>query len=72
MDQSSRNQSLHAGYAELESDPAEHRRKRRERDEKRKRSLDERLELGLEETFPGSDPVAVAQPPSSPYDKPRR
>jgi len=32
-----------------------------------KRRLDEALEEGLEETFPGSDPVSVTQPaPSKP------
>jgi hypothetical protein len=71
MDESNRNRSLQAGYAEFERDSAKHQRKRRERNEKRKRSLDDRLERGLEETFPGSDPVAVTQPPASPYDKPR-
>jgi hypothetical protein len=30
-----------------------------------KRRLDEALEEGLEETFPGSDPVNVTQPPPS-------
>jgi hypothetical protein len=33
-----------------------------------KRRLDEALEEGLEETFPGSDPVNVAQPPPSKDD----
>ena len=33
-----------------------------------KRRLDEALEEGLEETFPGSDPVNVTQPPSSKAD----
>ncbi len=42
--------------------------KRREQDRRRER-LDDALERGLEETFPGSDPVSVTQPPSSPYDK---
>lgn len=32
---------------------------------KEKRDLDEALEEGLEETFPGSDPVNVTQPPPS-------
>jgi hypothetical protein len=27
-----------------------------------RKALDEALELGLEETFPGSDPVSVIQP----------
>jgi hypothetical protein len=31
--------------------------------------LDDALEQGLEDTFPGSDPVSVTQPPASVYDK---
>ena len=37
--------------------------------ETRKRFLDVALEQGLEDTFPGSDPVAVTQPPPSRRDK---
>jgi len=48
--------------------PAERRRKLEER---RKEELDDTLDLGLEDTFPGSDPVAVIQPPSSAHDKRR-
>jgi hypothetical protein len=44
-------------------------RRRREQDASHKKKLDEALELGLEDTFPGSDPVSVTQPPPSPYDK---
>jgi hypothetical protein len=33
-----------------------------------KRRLDEALEEGLQETFPGSDPVNVIQPPPSKAD----
>jgi hypothetical protein len=33
-----------------------------------KRQLDRALEEGLEETFPGSDPVNVTQPPPSKGD----
>ena len=33
-----------------------------------KRLLDQALEEGLEETFPGSDPVNVTQPPPSKED----
>lgn len=33
-----------------------------------KRLLDQALEEGLEETFPGSDPVNVTQPPPSKAD----
>ena len=35
---------------------------------KEKRRLDQALEEGLEETFPGSDPVNVTQPPPSKAD----
>ena len=34
-----------------------------------KRRLDAALEEGLEETFPGSDPVNVTQPAPSPGDR---
>ncbi|HWV41230.1 hypothetical protein [Pseudorhodoplanes sp.] len=34
-----------------------------------KERLDKALEEGLEETFPGSDPVNVTQPPHSSQDK---
>jgi hypothetical protein len=39
------------------------------RAEKRKRSLDDKLDEGLEETFPGSDPVSITQPPPNAHDK---
>jgi hypothetical protein len=34
-----------------------------------KRRLDEALEEGLEETFPGSDPVSITQPPPTSDDR---
>ena len=34
-----------------------------------KKALDKALALGLEDTFPGSDPVAVTQPLRSASDK---
>jgi hypothetical protein len=37
-----------------------------------KRRLEEALEEGLEETFPGSDPVSVIQPAPSKGDHPAR
>jgi hypothetical protein len=37
-----------------------------------KRRLEEALEEGLEETFPGSDPVSVTQPAPSNGDLPAR
>jgi len=37
-------------------------------DREEKRRLDDALEEGLEETFPGSDPVNITQPPPSKGD----
>jgi hypothetical protein len=62
-----RHRSPQAGYADLDADDADGKR-RREQDEGRRKALDEALERGLEGTFPGSDPVSVTQPPPSPYD----
>jgi hypothetical protein len=45
------------------------RRERREREEARKRKLEKSLEQGLEDSFPGSDPINVTQPPPSVADK---
>jgi hypothetical protein len=44
-------------------------RDRKQIEAARRKTLDEALDSGLEDTFPGSDPVAVTQPPRSPYDK---
>ena len=38
-------------------------------DSQEKRRLDDALEEGLEETFPGSDPVSVTQPAPSDGDR---
>jgi hypothetical protein len=43
--------------------------KRREQDSEHRKALDDALDRGLEETFPGSDPVSVTQPPHSLRDK---
>ena len=42
---------------------------RREREEARKRKLEKSLEQGLEDSFPGSDPINVTQLPPSVADK---
>ena len=42
---------------------------RESRESAEKRRLDEALEEGLEETFPGSDPVNVTQPAPSKADQ---
>jgi hypothetical protein len=47
-------------------------KRRREQDASDKKKLDDALERGLEDSFPGSDPVSVTQPPPSPYDKSSR
>lgn len=44
-------------------------RRSREADAERRKSLDEALDEGLEDTFPGSDPVSVTQPAPSSCDK---
>jgi hypothetical protein len=44
-------------------------RERQRAEAERKKTLDEALDTGLEDTFPGSDPVAVTQPPPSARDK---
>ena len=41
----------------------------RKQDDEKKRKLDKALEEGLEESFPGSDPVNVTQPSPSKRDK---
>ena len=41
---------------------------RKQQNSAEKRRLDDALEEGLEETFPGSDPVNVIQPPPSKAD----
>jgi hypothetical protein len=55
------------GHDDVE-DEADNKR-RRGQDASCKKKLDDALERGLEDTFPGSDPVSVTQPPPSPYDK---
>ena len=45
---------------------------RRERDEAQKRKLEKSLEQGLEDSFPGSDPINVTQPPPSAADKKKK
>jgi hypothetical protein len=65
------NQPLQANRGNVVRDDRDAATKRRERQERRKEALDETLDRGLEETFPGSDPVAITQPPHSARDKRR-
>jgi hypothetical protein len=62
MDERIKNRSLHADHGGFERDASDRADTRRKREEKRKEALDDRLERGLEDTFPGSDAVAVTQP----------
>jgi hypothetical protein len=45
---------------------------RKSDDDAKKARLEEQLEVGLEGTFPASDPVSAAQPAPSVGEKPRR
>lgn len=65
LSQSSRTDQPHDDFGRAE----DRQTKRRDRELDRKKSLDDALEAGLEDTFPGSDPVAVTQPPHSARDK---
>jgi hypothetical protein len=47
----------------------QHGEERKEREQKRRKAFDDALERGLQDSFPGSDPVAVTQPPASKRDK---
>lgn len=56
--------------------PQEHRDEAAERsrqdDAERRRTIDKALDGGLEDTFPGSDPVSITQPAPGARDKRRR
>jgi hypothetical protein len=71
MEEWNKNRSLRPDRTELAPHTEDESAKRREREAKRKQKLDEQLDQGLEDTFPGSDPVAVTQPPHSARDKRR-
>ena len=42
---------------------------KRDKEEAQKRRLEKSLEQGLEDSFPGSDPINVTQPPPTKGDK---
>jgi hypothetical protein len=67
-----RYRSLHSDDDDCEHGLGDDTQRRRELDLDRKKKLDDALDVGLEETFPASDPVSVTQPPHSPYDRPKR
>jgi hypothetical protein len=69
-------QIAYAGFEDTGRAEQEAKRRQREakqaREARRQAELEEALELGLEETFPGSDPISVVQPPPTIYDKTER
>jgi hypothetical protein len=50
-------------------DEKKRREAERQTEEARKKKLERSLERGLEDTFPGSDPINVTQPPPTQGDK---
>ena len=72
MDEWNRNRTPQAHESAFERRDAEHGDKGRgDRDAELKDRLDDKLDAALEETFPGSDPISVTQPPPSVHDKPK-
>ena len=71
MDDLTRHPPTQADHDNLEWDRKDGEAKRREREAKRKEQLDDALDTALEDSFPGSDPVAVTQPPTNSHDKRR-
>jgi hypothetical protein len=68
MDESNRKTSVRVGHADRDAAEAG-RAGKHAREAERKKALDDSLERGLEESFPGSDPVAATQPPHSLHDR---
>jgi hypothetical protein len=64
MSQSANKHSVRQRGGHTEPKPKSH-------ESKHQTSLDDKLEQGLEESFPGSDPVSITQPPASQHDKNR-
>ena len=56
-------------HRDKDHDPVADEERKAARAERRKKALDEKLDQGLEETFPGSDPVSITQPPRNTKDK---
>jgi hypothetical protein len=70
MDEWNRNRRFQSDYDDFKPDQDDRKgRRRREQDAHRKEQLDHELDRGLEDTFPGSDPVSVIQPTGG---KPKR
>lgn len=73
IDSPRRPESHSPGGEHREAKNRRHGEERKERDKERERrcqkALDDALDRGLQDSFPGSDPVAVTQPPPSRRDK---
>jgi hypothetical protein len=69
MDEFNKTRSLQPDHADSERDAKDGDGKRGQADQSAKEKLDDALDLALEESFPGSDPISIAQPPQSVYDK---
>jgi hypothetical protein len=65
-------QSDYAGFERDDRDRQARREDKREQEAKRHDKLDDALDKALEESFPGSDPISITQPPQSVYDKHER
>ena len=68
MDERTANRSLQSGGTATQRNGDDHRDGKRP-SQTREGRLEDALERGLEDTFPGSDPVSVVQPPPSARDK---
>jgi hypothetical protein len=71
IDAWNRDRPLKHYHDDLEQYEEDRRAKRQEEEANRRKNFDDALDRGLEDTFPGSDPVAVTQPPHSYRDKRR-
>jgi hypothetical protein len=69
MDEWNRNRAPQPDRSDVQRDTKDEIAKRHKREEKGKEALDDKLDRELEDTFPGSDPVSITQPPPSARDK---
>jgi len=69
MDRWNKNVSSHTDDVDGERERKSREGRRLDHEAKRRSKLDDALERGLEDTFPGSDAVSVIQPPPSARDK---
>jgi len=75
MYESNKSGSLQPDHADRERDDKGRQdtsNDKREQAAKRQEKLDDALDRALEDSFPASDPISVAQPPQSVYDKHER